>query len=403
MHGRAGTAQLELSGIEPEPVEAVASRPDPADDPPTALTILPRLPQAQGAGAEHACRRERRARPRRRNKTRERSNPVTVDLEALKVRQQATWASGDYAAIGTTLQIVGEQLCETIDLAPGSKVLDVAAGNGNATLAAARRFCEVTSTDYVPALLARAGERASAERQRVTFQVEDAENLSFPEASFDVVLSTFGVMFVADHHRAAAEMLRVCRPGGTIAMANWTPEGFIGQVFKTIGAHVPPPPGARSPALWGTEAAIEAMFGEAPSTIRCVPQRFAFRYRSADALHRVLPHPLRPGAQGVPGGGERGRGARGRPAGAARADEHRPRRHARRALGLRGGRHPPQGLTGGTPPPHPPARAPRVPSGRVRRRAATRARAGLPFHGVGRQYHGSDHASRHAAALDAPH
>jgi SAM-dependent methyltransferase len=205
----------------------------------------------------------------------------TVDLAAVKAKQQATWASGDYSAVGTTLQIVGEQLCETIDLRSGTRVLDVAAGNGNATLAAARRFADVTSTDYVPALLARAEERAAAERLRVAFRVEDVENLSFPDASFDAVLSTFGVMFCADHDRAAAELLRVCRPGGVIAMANWTPEGFIGQVFRTLGRHLPPPPGVRSPALWGTEAAIRAMFGAGAASIELIPRRFAFRYRSA--------------------------------------------------------------------------------------------------------------------------
>jgi SAM-dependent methyltransferase len=204
----------------------------------------------------------------------------TVDLGALKAKQQATWASGDYAVVGTTLQIVGEHLCETIDLHAGSKVLDVAAGNGNATLAAARRFCDVTSTDYVPALLERGRARATAERQAIDFRVEDAEALSFADASFDVVLSTFGVMFTADHDRTAAEMLRVCKPGGTIAMANWTPDGFIGQVFKTIGRHLPPPPGAKSPALWGTRDAIEAMFGRGARSIELVPQSFAFRYRS---------------------------------------------------------------------------------------------------------------------------
>jgi SAM-dependent methyltransferase len=204
----------------------------------------------------------------------------TVDLGALKAKQQAAWSSGDYAAIGTTLQIVGERLCETIDLRSGSKVLDVAGGNGNASLAASRRFCDVTATDYVPALLERARERAAAERQQITFQVEDAENLSFFDASFDVVMSTFGVMFVADHDKAAAEMLRVCRSGGTIAMANWTPGGFIGQVFKTLGRHLPPPPGARSPALWGTQEAIERMFGAGADTIRLTPQQFSFRYRS---------------------------------------------------------------------------------------------------------------------------
>jgi SAM-dependent methyltransferase len=207
---------------------------------------------------------------------------ASVDLGALKQKQQAAWSSGDYAAIGTTLQIVGERLCETIDLRAGTRVLDVAAGNGNATLAAARRVCEVTSTDYVPALLERGRERAAAERLDVAFRFEDAEELSFPDGSFDVVLSTFGVMFVADHDRAAAEMARVCRAGGIIGMANWTPGGFIGEVFKTIGKHLPPPAGARSPALWGTETAIRAMFGARASEIALHPQQFAFRYRSAD-------------------------------------------------------------------------------------------------------------------------
>lgn len=206
---------------------------------------------------------------------------TTADLEAVKAKQRATWGSGDYAAIGTTLQITGEQLCETIELRPGSRVLDVAAGNGNATLAAARRFCEVTSTDYVAALLARAEARADAERLDVRFQVEDAENLSFADESFDVVLSTFGVMFTPNQTRAAAEMMRVCRNGGTVATANWTPEGFIGNVFRTIGRHLPPPPGVVSPAIWGTEAGVRQLFAGAAS-IRLVPRRFVFRYRSAD-------------------------------------------------------------------------------------------------------------------------
>ena len=206
----------------------------------------------------------------------------TIDLAALKARQQATWSSGDYAVVGVTLQIVGERLCETIDLRAGARVLDVAAGNGNATLAAARRFCAVTSTDYVPALLDRGRARAAAEGQEVDFRVEDAEALSFPDASFDAVLSTFGVMFVADHARAAAELLRVCRPGGVIAMANWTPEGFIGQLFRTLGAHVPPPPGAKSPALWGSRPAIEAMFAVGARSIELHPQTFVFRYRSPE-------------------------------------------------------------------------------------------------------------------------
>src|SRR3954468_772299 len=183
-------------------------------------------------------------------------NPVQSgqpDLKALKTRQQAAWSSGDYAIVGTTLQIVGESLCEAMDLRAGQKVLDVAAGNGNASLAAARRFCNVTSTDYVPSLLERGHDRADAERLPIEFRVADAEALPFGDATFDAVLSTFGVMFVADHDRAAAEMLRVCKPGGKIGLANWTPAGFIGQLFKTLGKHVPPPAGGRPPALLGND------------------------------------------------------------------------------------------------------------------------------------------------------
>jgi SAM-dependent methyltransferase len=204
-----------------------------------------------------------------------------VDLHALKTRQQAAWASGDYAVIGTTLQIVGEQLAEACDLRFDECVLDVAAGNGNATLAAARRGCHVTSTDYVPALLERGAERARAERLNVDFQVADAEALPFADASFDSVLSTFGVMFTADHAKAAAEMARVCRPGGRIGLANWTPEGFIGQMFKTLGRHVPAAPGAQSPALWGVEAHVRSLFGESIGALSVTPRQFVFRYRSA--------------------------------------------------------------------------------------------------------------------------
>ena len=202
------------------------------------------------------------------------------DLAAIKQRQQATWASGDFAVVGTTLQIVGESLCEALDLRAGERVLDVAAGNGNATLAAARRFAHVTSTDYVPALLDKGRERARAEALPVTFQVADAEALPFADASFDAVLSTFGVMFAPDHPRAAREMLRVVRPGGRIGLANWTPEGFIGRLFKVIGAHVPPPAGLKSPALWGTLAHLAALFDVSPAQIRCERRMFNFRYRS---------------------------------------------------------------------------------------------------------------------------
>lgn len=202
------------------------------------------------------------------------------DLEALKARQQATWTAGDYAVVGTTLQIVGETLCEAVDLRAGERVLDVAAGNGNASLAAARRFAEVTSTDYVAALLERGRARAAADRLPIEFRDADAEDLPFADAAFDVVLSTFGVMFTADHRRAARGLLRVVRPGGRIGLANWTPEGFIGQLFKTIGGHVAPPAGAKSPALWGTSDWIRAEFGRDAAEITLTPRTYSFRYRS---------------------------------------------------------------------------------------------------------------------------
>jgi SAM-dependent methyltransferase len=207
--------------------------------------------------------------------------PPPPDLAAVKQRQQAAWASGDFAVIGTTLQIVGETLCEAVDLRAGERVLDVAAGNGNATLAAARRFAEVTSTDYVPALLERGRVRAEAERLPATFREADAEDLPFPGASFDVVLSTYGVMFTPDQDRAAAEMARVCRPGGRIGLANWTPGGFIGELFKVIGRYVPPPAGLRSPALWGTKERLDELFGRKASSITTTRRDFNFRYRSA--------------------------------------------------------------------------------------------------------------------------
>ncbi|WP_460452265.1 class I SAM-dependent methyltransferase [Alsobacter sp. SYSU BS001988] len=204
----------------------------------------------------------------------------TAQLQAIKTRQQGAWSSGDYAVVGVTLQIVGETLCEALDLKAGSQVLDVAAGNGNASLAAARRCCEVTSTDYVPALLDSARERAAAEGLDIVFREADAEALPFADAGFDVVLSTFGVMFTPDQDRAAAELLRVCRPGGKIGLANWTPQGFIGQLFKTIGQHVPPPAGARSPALWGDPERLAAWFGPQAASLVAEPRHFTFRYRT---------------------------------------------------------------------------------------------------------------------------
>jgi SAM-dependent methyltransferase len=191
------------------------------------------------------------------------------------------WASGDFAVIGTTLQIVGELLCEAVDLRAGERVLDVAAGNGNATLAAARRFARVTSTDYVPQLLERGRLRAEAEGLDVTFEVADAEALPYPAASFDGVLSTFGVMFAPEHTQAASEMTRVCRPGGRIGLACWTPEGFLGQLFRVVAKYVPPAPGVRSPLLWGTDAHIQDLFAGTASIEHTV-REFAFRYRSPE-------------------------------------------------------------------------------------------------------------------------
>jgi SAM-dependent methyltransferase len=210
---------------------------------------------------------------------------TSVDFSAVKTRQQAAWSTGDYAVVGTTLQIVGESLCEALDLRSGARVLDVAAGNGNATLAAARRWCDVTSTDYVPSLLEAARKRAQAEGHTIKFEEADAERLPFADASFDVVLSTFGVMFTPDQDQAAKELARVCRPGGKIGLANWTPGSFIGQLFKTIGKYVPPAAGLKSPALWGTSERLDQLFGGIAKEIRVTEREFVFRYRSP--LHWV--------------------------------------------------------------------------------------------------------------------
>ena len=209
------------------------------------------------------------------------STAIEADYRAIKQRQQAAWASGDFAIIGVTLQIVGESLAEAVDVRAGERVLDVAAGNGNATLAAARRFAQVTSTDYVPHLLDKSAKRTKADGFDIRFEVADAEDLPFEDDSFDVALSTFGAMFAPDHAKAARELLRVVRGGGRIGMANWTPEGFIGQLFRLIGGYVPPPAGVQSPALWGTEPRIAELFGAEASDIRCVRRDFNFRYRSA--------------------------------------------------------------------------------------------------------------------------
>lgn len=211
-----------------------------------------------------------------------------LDLSAIKTRQQAMWASGDFAVIGTTLQIVGETLCETVDVRAGRNVLDVAAGNGNAALAAARRFAQVTAVDYVPALLARAADRAAAERVNVRFVEGDAERLPFEDRSFDYVLSTFGVMFAPDQPRAASELVRVCRPGGKIGLANWTPEGFIGRMLGVVGRYVPPAAGLPSPILWGTQARLRELFNDHSLKISTNRRDFNFRYESPEHFVDVL-------------------------------------------------------------------------------------------------------------------
>ena len=203
------------------------------------------------------------------------------DLEAIKKKQHAAWSDGDYATVGTTLQIVGERIAEALDLRSGQRVLDVAAGNGNASLAAARRWCDVVSTDYVVEWLNRGRMRADAEGLKIEFRVADAEDLPFENDSFDAVLSTFGVMFAPNQEKSASEMLRVCRRGGKIGLANWTPDSFIGDLFKTIGRHVPPPAGLKAPSLWGTKERLEELFADAVSAIDATPQKFVFRYRSA--------------------------------------------------------------------------------------------------------------------------
>jgi SAM-dependent methyltransferase len=207
--------------------------------------------------------------------------PAAPDLAAIKQRQQATWASGDFAVVGTTLQIVGETLAEAVDVRSGEQVLDVAAGNGNVTLAAARRFADVTSTDYVPHLLDKGAARAQAEGLKVTFLSADAEALPFAGGSFDVALSTFGVMFAPDAQKCASELLRVVRPGGRIGLASWTPQGFLGDLFKLIASFVPPPAGLRSPMQWGDEARIEELFGRR-GDLQMARRDFMFRYRSAE-------------------------------------------------------------------------------------------------------------------------
>jgi SAM-dependent methyltransferase len=208
-----------------------------------------------------------------------------TDLETIKHRQRDVWALGDFGMIAWNTAFVGELLCEAVDLRAGERVLDVACGSGNAALSAGRRFCEAVGVDFVPALIERARERAAVERLRTTFEVGDAENLPFEDASFDVVLSVFGSMFAPDQERAAGELVRVCRQGGKIGLANWTPEGMWGQLFRIHGQYLPPPQGLRPPTLWGTEARVGELLGPAVRDLRVRRRTAAFRAPSA---HRWL-------------------------------------------------------------------------------------------------------------------
>ena len=209
-------------------------------------------------------------------------NTPATDLATVKQRQQQTWASGDYSAIAARIVLVAEHLCDTADLRAGWHVLDIATGSGNAAIAAARHGCDVVGIDYVPSLLERGRARAEAEGLPVALLEGDAEALPFADRTFDAVVSVFGSMFAPDHARTAAEMLRVTRSGGTIALASWTPEGFIGQLFRTVAAHVPPPAGVQSPLLWGTEAHLRELFGGGITSLEVTERTFTFRFRSPE-------------------------------------------------------------------------------------------------------------------------
>ncbi len=207
--------------------------------------------------------------------------PKTPDLPTIKGRQQKAWSTGDYGKVGVTLLIMGEQLAEAVDLKPGHRVLDIASGNGNAALAAARRFGEVTALDYVPMLLDEGRKRAEAEGLPIDFVEGDAENLPFEDGSFDVVLSTLGIMFAPDQQKAAEELLRVVRPGGTIGLASWAPDSYVGDLFRTIGKYVPPPAGLKPPFRWGTEEGLGELLGGGVASLQTNRRSLVWRFRSA--------------------------------------------------------------------------------------------------------------------------
>jgi len=204
-----------------------------------------------------------------------------ADLNAIKAQQLKTWATGDFAMIAWNTVFPGELLCEAVELRAGQRVLDVATGSGNAALSAARRGCEATGIDYVPALIERARERAAAERLPARFEVGDCEEIPYPDESFDVVLSVYGAMFAPNQEKAAQELIRVCRRGGRIGMANWTPAGFWGKTFGLVGKYVPPPEGLRPAPEWGTEKRLRELFGGTTSSIQITERSALFRYRDS--------------------------------------------------------------------------------------------------------------------------
>jgi ubiquinone/menaquinone biosynthesis C-methylase UbiE len=231
-----------------------------------------------------------------------------VDLEAVKQVQQKTWSEGDFAVVAQTVSIVGEELCEAVDVFPDERVLDVACGSGNTTIPAARRaWGNTVGLDYVPELLERGRERAAAERLEIEFVEGDAENMPFEEASFDVVLSSFGVMFAPDHQKTADELLRVCKPGGRIGLANWVPDSFVGEMFMTTAKHAPPPPGVQPPPLWGTEDHLRELFGDQVSDLNVERASVKMRFRSADhwlEVFRTYFGPIKVAFERVGEGGE---------------------------------------------------------------------------------------------------
>jgi SAM-dependent methyltransferase len=207
----------------------------------------------------------------------------SIDLQAVRDVQQRTWSEGDFSMVAGIVMMVAEELVEALDVLPDERVLDVACGSGNGALAAARRaWGNTVGADFVPALLERGRERAAAERLDIEFVEADATDLPFGEGEFDVVMSIFGAMFAADQEKAAAELLRVCKPGGRIGMANWVPDGGVGQMFMTIAKHAPPPPGVPSPLVWGTEEGLRELFGDGVSELRIERRKARQAFRSAD-------------------------------------------------------------------------------------------------------------------------